>query len=119
MRFYEAIKLVEEGKKVRRVDWEKDEYIHKNTFNDLIDEKGEFFCNVCLDGDWEEYEEDKRFQLLREFAQWHVDNCTIDMEKSEDKGALKEEREHWLDVIRIIDGKETYIDWEWIRGRSE
>lgn len=59
---------------------------------------------------------------IRNYAQWHIDTITeeikdyIDDDKVGNKGIigeLKEEREHWKDIIRILDNKtnEIYMDF--------
>lgn len=56
MRFYEAMKLLEEGKKVRRTNWSKEQYIYKNENDTAKNEDGseyDFTWSIC--GEWEEY----------------------------------------------------------------
>lgn len=57
---------------------------------------------------------------MSELAYWHIEHLTeeildyIDDDKIKNKdiiGSLKEEREQWRDVLRIINGDDTYIDY--------
>lgn len=54
-----------------------------------------------------------------EYAQWHIESITetiadyIDDDKEGNKhyiGELKEEREHWRDIIRITENKKLYMN---------
>ena len=63
----------------------------------------------------------KRNKELEEYANWHIGHLTEDIKDyiDDDKlananliGELKEEREHWKDVIRIINNENTYIDYK-------
>lgn len=56
---------------------------------------------------------------IKNYAQWHIDTLTediadyIDDDKEGNKhiiGELKEEREHWKDIIRITENKKLYMD---------
>lgn len=58
---------------------------------------------------------------LQEYANWHIEHLTenildyIDDGKKENAsiiGEFKEEREHWRDIIRIINNEKTYIDYK-------
>lgn len=55
---------------------------------------------------------------INEYANWHIEHLTesiadyIDDDKEGNKyiiGDLKEQRECWKDIIRILNNKETYI----------
>lgn len=63
----------------------------------------------------------KQIEELKEYAKWHIEHINedvkdyIDDDKEVNKnliGELKEEREHWRDIIRIINKKKTYIDYK-------
>lgn len=54
MKFSEAMKLLEEGKKVRRVDWEKDTYIYSDDDCLLVNNTNKGL-KIEIDGEWEEY----------------------------------------------------------------
>ena len=41
MKFWEAMKAMEEGKKVRNEEWTKDQYLYLSTSNEILDEKGQ------------------------------------------------------------------------------
>lgn len=58
MKFWEAIKALEEGKKVRKIGWVKNDYVHLSK-GLLIDEDGQYFEFDHKDfvGSWEIYEE--------------------------------------------------------------
>lgn len=53
MKFSEAMKLLEEGKKVRRVDWEKDTYIYSDDDCLLVNNTNKGL-KIETDGEWEE-----------------------------------------------------------------
>ena len=58
MKFWEAMKALEEGKKVRKKTWNEDCYLTiKN--NHFVDEWDDDEITFSLDGDWEIYEEKK------------------------------------------------------------
>ena len=57
MKFSEAMKLLEEGKKVRRVDWEKDTYIYSDDDCLLVNNTNKGL-KIETDGEWEEYIEE-------------------------------------------------------------
>ena len=62
MKFWEAVKAMEEGKKVRRTYWEKDAYIHidyDNILRDNYNNPQDLYYISNDDGDWEIYEEKK------------------------------------------------------------
>lgn len=57
MKLWEAIKLLEEGKKVRMVDWKKDWYLCLDKQGFIVDEEG--YCptlNINCQ-EWEIYKE--------------------------------------------------------------
>lgn len=69
------------------------------------------FLNEALDNLEKKAKGESR---IRNYAQWHIDTITeeikdyIDDDKVGNKhiiGELKEEREHWRDIIRILDNK--------------
>lgn len=69
MGFWEAVKAIEEGKKVRRTYWEKDAYIyidHDNILRDNYNNPQDLYYIPNDDDDWEIYEEkrevDERFK---------------------------------------------------------
>lgn len=58
---------------------------------------------------------------LEEYANWHIEHLTEDIADYIDDdrkananliGELKEEREHWKDIIRISNNENTYIDYK-------
>lgn len=60
-------------------------------------------------------------EQIREYANWHIEHITesildyIDDDKVENVdfiGELKEQREHWRDIIRILNNEETYINYK-------
>ena len=62
--------------------------------------------------------EENIINTIREYAQWEIDACTSNIEDYMDDDAVgnkdiigdfKEEREHWRDIIRIIDGENDKI----------
>ena len=66
MKLWEAMKALEEGKKVRRVDWESYEYIYIDSYNEVINNYGSKADNKILDNiyvKWEIYK-DKSDRIL-------------------------------------------------------
>lgn len=65
---------------------------------------------------------DKIINSIKEYAQQEIDFATEDIEDYIDDdregnkdiiGELKEWREHWKDIIRIMNNKKTYMDFEY------
>ena len=75
MKFWEAMKAMEEGKKVRKESWLKDEYIYISEVNCIIvDENGNVYKMSDSRGDWEIYEEKKEVDLrFKEFYHYLKD----------------------------------------------
>ena len=80
MKFWEAMKAMEEGKKVRKKIWDEDCYLTiKNNY--IVDKWDDDKITFSLDGDWEIYEEKKEadeklkqlFQILNE-DNWFANN---------------------------------------------
>ena len=101
MKFSEAMKLLEEGKKVRRTNWSKEEYMYKNENDTAMTEDGreyDFTWSIC--GDWEEYIEPTDNTKIEE----------LDVVKCEHKlynshaimGMITENRNKLNEVIRKI-----------------
>ena len=60
MKLWEAMKALEEGKKVRRVDWEPYEYIYIDSYNEVINNYGTSADKEILDNiymTWEIYKD--------------------------------------------------------------
>ena len=55
MRFYEAMKLLEEGKKVRNTIWPSGSWICKTENGDMTGETNNTFLLANINGNWEEY----------------------------------------------------------------
>lgn len=62
----------------------------------------------------------KIIESIKEYAQNHIDSYTEDIADYIDDdrignrhiiGELKEYREHWRDIIRIMNNEKTYMDW--------
>lgn len=71
-------------------------------------------CEGCA------YHKDNIIFEISKCANWHITHTTetikdyIDDDKNKNANfiaELKEEREHWRDIIRIIDNEKTYIDY--------
>ena len=60
MKFWEAMKALEEGKKVRKKDWDEWKYLHLNDSNCIINEVGMYVCInlIYINDDWEIYNKD-------------------------------------------------------------
>lgn len=70
----------------------------------------------------ENEKKDKMIDSIKEYAQQEIDFATEDIEDYIDDdregnkdiiGELKEWREHWKDIIRIMNNEKTYIDFEY------
>ena len=70
MKFYEAMELLENGKKVRKTNWNKNcfLYIDKET-GDILDEEKRmyYFTNIKAKDEWEEYlgDLDDRIEVMQ------------------------------------------------------
>lgn len=62
----------------------------------------------------------KEIENIKQYAEWHISHLTEDIKDYIDDdregnadiiGELKEQREHWRDIIRIIKNEKTYIDY--------
>lgn len=97
MKFWEAMKAMEEGKKVRNEKWTKDQYLYLSISNEILDEKGrDVGINYIgiAGSNWEIYEEKKPvdpkfkelYQYLKEengftnsqYGEFIQDNCMVD-----------------------------------------
>lgn len=73
MKLWEAMKAMEEGKKIRKTDWDEYQYIQLNNNNCVINEAGLFsyFNLTHVNDEWEIYEEkkevDPRFKELYDY----------------------------------------------------
>lgn len=65
---------------------------------------------------------DKIINSIKEYAQQEINSATEDIEDYIDDdregnkdiiGELKEWREHWKDIIRIMNNEKTYMDFEY------
>lgn len=70
----------------------------------------------------ESEKKEKMINSIKEYAQKEIDVATEDIEDYIDDdregnkdiiGELKEWREHWKDIIRIMNNEKTYIDFEY------
>lgn len=86
-------------------------------FNDL----GTVF-NLVTNLETEIEKKDKIINSIKEYAQQEIDFATEDIEDYIDDdregnkdiiGELKEWREHWKDIIRIMNNEKTYMDFEY------
>ena len=60
MKLWEAMKALESGKKVRRIDWAPDEYIYLDIYHEVIDNNGSLADKDILDNihmTWEIYKD--------------------------------------------------------------
>ena len=74
MNFWEAIKALEEGKKIRKSYWEEDNYIYIDSDNNLRDNYGglpNLYYIPDDDDDWIIYEEKK--EIMKLFIATRVD----------------------------------------------
>lgn len=77
MKFSDAMKLVEDGRKVRPVKWPKDEYIYKTSCG-LVDSncKGNNYFLYATD-EFEEYIEEVKLGTLKVGDKWRYKNGTL------------------------------------------
>lgn len=60
MKLWEAMKALEDGKKVRRIDWAPNEYIYIDSYNEVINNYGASADKEILDNiymTWEIYKD--------------------------------------------------------------
>lgn len=83
-----------------------------------IDEVPTFTVDESIDYYSEYYRLLKVIRDIKAYTQWHIESITetiadyIDDDKEGNKhyiGELKEEREHWKDIIRITENKKLYM----------
>lgn len=55
MKFYEAMKLLEEGRKIRKEAFGEGGYLHKGNLGNIVDEHDIVPSYWTIDGEWEEY----------------------------------------------------------------
>ena len=86
-----------------------------------IEEKIKTILNLIQKQDKIILKEKEKNKELEEYANWHIEHLTEDIADyiDDDKkgnaniiGEFKEEREHWKDIIRIINNEKTYIDYK-------
>lgn len=53
MKTFEAVKALEEGKKVRKVYWSEDKYVMADEYGNMVDEEGKPFRIEYLQDNWE------------------------------------------------------------------
>lgn len=59
MKFWEAMKAMEEGKKVRKVNWEDEAYIYINENSEIRDNEDFYPALYCINEEWEIYDDRK------------------------------------------------------------
>ena len=102
MKYSEAMKLLNEGKKVRRVEWVDSMYIYKNEEGRMMDNDGIYYSTSILTGEWEEYIEPTDNMKIQKLIDWHQ---LID-------GTTDEEKIHivWHKLNDVIDVLNTWQD---------
>ena len=81
MKSWEAVRAMEEGKKVTRPKWDDDEFLMIDEEYDIVNKEGSFYAFDCKYNDWTIYEEKKDadeklkqlFQILNE-DNWFANN---------------------------------------------
>lgn len=53
MKTWEAVRALEEGKRVRKVYWNEDKYILADEYGNVIDEEGKPYVVEYLNDNWE------------------------------------------------------------------
>ena len=89
MRFWEAMKALEEGKKVRVKDWDEDHFIHLDATQFMINNLGVAAAipPTSINKNWELFEEPQEPEKLYLWifkgsdSNWHVDNRLRSKEK--------------------------------------
>ena len=90
MRFEEIIPVLKEGKKIKRKDWGKEEYITKHIFfvlEQIVTEKNGVYAltvdDLCAD-DWEVYKGTKKVSLRdlteEQYSSRHKNHCNCHCE---------------------------------------
>lgn len=64
MKLWEAMKALEDGKKVRRIDWAPNEYIYIDSYNEVINNYGAPADKEILDNIYMTWEIYKDFNYL-------------------------------------------------------
>lgn len=94
----------------------------KQIRNSLYVEENFYEWQVAIDKIIDLYNKEKeKNKELEEYANWHIEHLTEDIADYIDDdrkgnasiiGEFKEEREHWKDIIRIMNNEKTYIDYK-------
>lgn len=95
-----------------------------NGILDLYNKEKEYAMGLYYDNQGLQQDLDKEKEKnkeLEEYANWHIEHLTEDIVDYIDDdrkgnasiiGEFKEEREHWKDIIRIMNNEKTYIDYK-------
>ena len=81
MKFWEAMKLLYEGKKIRKKDWGLIEYIELDRENEcIVDNTGSPYAIVTITGEWEIYDDrldapDVLINLYKAARQFEQQDC--------------------------------------------
>lgn len=59
MKFWEAMRELQEGKKVRNKDWAEEQYIYLTADNEIFDEQDIECCFNFIGSEWEIYDDRK------------------------------------------------------------
>ena len=103
---------------LEKINWA----IHVNEMTKSINGDNTHINVNVLQGLLDLYNKEKeKNKELQEYANWHIEHLTEDIADYIDDdrkgnasiiGEFKEEREHWKDIIRIINNEKTYIDYK-------
>lgn len=102
MRFSEAMALLEQGKRVRKTNWEEFMFIHISEDGDIVDENCMYVDVNTTVGEWEEYIEGKDINVatkIEELKSEDVNNRTLEEALGVIGNKINE-------VIRYINSKE-------------
>lgn len=100
MKFSEAARLLEEGKRIKKKSWDECCYIYIGDDGILVDEDGCDFEGYSIIGDWEEYIEGKDINVATKIEEIKYDSFdTFDL-------SFKKVIDKLNEVIRYINSKE-------------
>lgn len=97
-----------------QVEKEEEEYFSVNTYTQLLYDSHKTVLNLIE-------KRQNEIENITQYAEWHISHITEDIKDyiDDDKkgneniiAELKEQREHWKDIIRITKNEKTYIDYK-------
>ena len=102
MKFWEAMKAIEEGKKVKSKYWDSDEFIHIED-GKIIDQLGDEFGVIYIDDNWEIYVEKKEVDArFKEFYHYLKDENGFTNGQYGEFIYNRNEKDHLLEFYRQL-----------------